>query len=60
MHCIGCLQTMELMYGQTVGGVYGYSHLTGGYQGGQAEYVRVPFGESCPSQRPPHVAISLG
>jgi threonine dehydrogenase-like Zn-dependent dehydrogenase len=24
-------------------GVYGYSHTTGGYQGGQAEYVRVPF-----------------
>ena len=24
-------------------GVYGYGHLTGGYDGGQAEYVRVPF-----------------
>lgn len=27
-------------------GMFGYSHLTGGYPGGQAEYVRVPFGES--------------
>jgi threonine dehydrogenase-like Zn-dependent dehydrogenase len=25
------------------GGIYGYSHTTGGYDGGQAEYVRVPF-----------------
>ena len=31
-----------------VGGVYGYSHLTGGYDGGQAEYVRVPFAEAGP------------
>lgn len=33
------------MYGQTSAGMFGYSHLTGGYQGGQADYVRVPFGE---------------
>lgn len=39
---------MEMMYGQTVCGVYGYSHLTGGYQGGQADYVRVPLGEFYP------------
>lgn len=26
-------------------GVYGYSHTTGGYDGGQAEYVRVPFAD---------------
>ena len=26
-----------------VGGIYGYSHSTGGYDGGQAEYVRVPY-----------------
>lgn len=25
-------------------GMFGYSHLTGGWEGGQAEYVRVPFG----------------
>jgi S-(hydroxymethyl)glutathione dehydrogenase / alcohol dehydrogenase len=29
-----------------VGGVYGYSHTTGGYDGGQAEYVRVPFADA--------------
>jgi threonine dehydrogenase-like Zn-dependent dehydrogenase len=28
-----------------VGGIYGYSHTTGGYDGGQAEYVRVPFAD---------------
>ena len=31
-----------------VGGVYGYSHLTGGYDGGQAQYVRVPFADAGP------------
>jgi threonine dehydrogenase-like Zn-dependent dehydrogenase len=29
-------------------GVYGYSHTTGGYDGGQAEYVRVPFADVGP------------
>ena len=29
-----------------VGGIYGYSHTTGGYDGGQAEYVRVPFADA--------------
>lgn len=33
------------MYGSRMGGIFGYSHLVGGYAGGQAEYVRVPFGE---------------
>lgn len=33
------------MYGQNTCGMFGYSHLTGGYQGGQADYVRVPLGE---------------
>jgi S-(hydroxymethyl)glutathione dehydrogenase / alcohol dehydrogenase len=28
------------------GGFYGYSHLTGGYNGGQAEYLRVPFADA--------------
>jgi threonine dehydrogenase-like Zn-dependent dehydrogenase len=28
-----------------MGGVFGYSHLAGGYQGGQADFVRVPYGE---------------
>lgn len=33
------------MYGDRMGGIFGYSHLTGGFSGGQAEYVRVPMGE---------------
>ncbi|MFN4100174.1 MAG: zinc-binding dehydrogenase, partial [Pararhodobacter sp.] len=33
----------ETMYGHAVSGLFGYSHLTGGYPGGQAELVRVPF-----------------
>lgn len=32
-----------LMYGHTSAGMFGYSHLTGGWPGGQAEYARVPF-----------------
>ncbi|WP_338890183.1 zinc-dependent alcohol dehydrogenase [Rhodococcus sovatensis] len=32
-----------------VGGIYGYSHTTGGYDGGQAQYVRVPFADVGPS-----------
>jgi threonine dehydrogenase-like Zn-dependent dehydrogenase len=35
--------TAEKMFGYPIAGVYGYSHLTGGYAGGQAEYARVPF-----------------
>jgi threonine dehydrogenase-like Zn-dependent dehydrogenase len=31
---------MEQQYGDRISGMYGYSHLTGGYAGGQAEYVR--------------------
>ncbi len=33
----------EGMFGQAPAGIYGYSHIMGGYAGGQAEYVRVPF-----------------
>jgi threonine dehydrogenase-like Zn-dependent dehydrogenase len=36
------------MYGQPMAGLFGYSHLTGGYAGGQAEYVRVPFSDVGP------------
>jgi len=32
------------MYGGNTAGMFGYSHFTGGFAGGQAEYVRVPFG----------------
>jgi len=39
-----------------VGGIYGYSHTTGGYDGGQAEYVRVPFADVGPSIIPDDIA----
>lgn len=35
----------EKAFGHTTAGLFGYTHLTGGYQGGQAEYVRVPFAD---------------
>ncbi|MDB4943253.1 MAG: glutathione-dependent formaldehyde dehydrogenase [Labilithrix sp.] len=35
-----------------VGGIYGYSHTCGGYDGGQAEYVRVPFADVGPQKIP--------
>jgi threonine dehydrogenase-like Zn-dependent dehydrogenase len=34
------------------GGIFGYSHTTGGYQGGQAEFVRVPFADVGPMKIP--------
>ena len=38
----------ETLYGHTMPGLFGYSHMTGGYAGGQAEYVRVPFSDVGP------------
>ncbi|HEX8138047.1 MAG TPA: zinc-dependent alcohol dehydrogenase [Pyrinomonadaceae bacterium] len=35
----------EKMFGHSPCGIFGYSHLTGGYPGGQAEYARVPFAD---------------
>ncbi|MGA9995185.1 MAG: zinc-dependent alcohol dehydrogenase [Pyrinomonadaceae bacterium] len=35
----------EKLFGHSPCGIYGYSHLTGGYAGGQAEYARVPFAD---------------
>lgn len=40
------------MFGHTTGGLFGYSHLTGGYPGGQAQYVRVPFADVAPTVVP--------
>ena len=34
---------MEAMYGYSGSGLFGYSHAMGGYAGGQAQYVRIPF-----------------
>ena len=36
------------MWGHSPCGIFGYSHLLGGFAGGQAEYVRVPFGDVGP------------
>ena len=38
----------EKLWGHAGAGMFGYSHLTGGYAGGQAEYVRVPFADVGP------------
>ncbi|WP_278983818.1 zinc-dependent alcohol dehydrogenase [Sphingobium yanoikuyae] len=38
----------QTLYGQPMSGLFGYSHMTGGYAGGQAEYVRVPFSDVGP------------
>lgn len=40
-----------------VGGIYGYSHTTGGYDGGQAEYVRVPLADVGPTVLPQDLAV---
>ena len=42
----------EKLWGSLAGGLFGYSHLFGGYAGGQAEYVRVPFADVGPLKVP--------
>ncbi|MEG3985554.1 zinc-dependent alcohol dehydrogenase [Microcoleus sp. Pol7_A1] len=42
----------EKIYGHSPAGLFGYSHLTGGYAGGQAEYARVPFADVGPLKIP--------
>jgi threonine dehydrogenase-like Zn-dependent dehydrogenase len=43
---------LEKLYGSSSSGLFGYSHLFGGYAGGQAEYVRVPFADVGPVKVP--------
>ena len=43
---------LEELYGQSGSGLFGYSHMMGGYAGGQAEYVRVPFADVGPYKVP--------
>ncbi len=38
----------EKAFGHPMAGMFGYSHLTGGYAGGQAEYVRIPYSDVVP------------
>jgi threonine dehydrogenase-like Zn-dependent dehydrogenase len=47
---------LETLYGFAGSGLFGYSHLYGGYAGGQAEYVRVPFADVGPLPVPAHVS----
>lgn len=55
--CGGCSFCKQELFGNchesnssatAVGGIYGYSHTAGGYDGGQAEYVRVPYADVGP------------
>ena len=46
----------ETLYGHSGSGLFGYSHLFGGYAGGQAEYVRVPFADVGPLKVPAHLS----
>lgn len=42
----------EQLYGASPAGLFGYSHMLGGYAGGQAEYARVPFADTGPLKVP--------
>ncbi len=59
--CGRCAFCREELYGNchesnpqatAVGGIFGYSHTAGGYDGGQAEYVRVPYADVGPTAIP--------
>ena len=59
--CGSCYFCQKELYGNchntnpeasAVGGIYGYSHTAGGYNGGQAEYVRVPLADVGPTVIP--------
>ena len=59
--CGSCYFCQKELYGNchntnpqasAVGAIYGYSHTAGGYDGGQAEYVRVPFADVGPVKIP--------
>ncbi len=43
----------EKLWGHSPAGLFGYSHLLGGYAGGQAEFLRVPFADVGPHKVPP-------
>src|SRR5687768_3922584 len=46
----------EKLWGHSPAGIFGYSHIVGGYSGGQAEYVRVPFADVGPIKIPEHLS----
>ncbi|MGI8786726.1 MAG: zinc-dependent alcohol dehydrogenase [Pyrinomonadaceae bacterium] len=45
-------ETLETLYGFSGSALFGYSHMMGGFAGGQAEYVRVPFADVGPLKVP--------
>ena len=69
-HCVSCRrdlwslcensnpgnEMLRALYGTPGAGLFGYSHLYGGFSGGQAEYVRVPFADVGPLKLPPDVS----
>ncbi len=46
----------EKMWGQSPSALFGYTHILGGYAGGQAEYVRVPYADVGPMEVPDSVS----
>lgn len=44
------------LWGNSPAGLFGYSHLLGGYAGGQAEYLRVPYADVGPVKVPAHLS----
>jgi threonine dehydrogenase-like Zn-dependent dehydrogenase len=54
----------DKVFGHSTAGLFGYTHLTGGYAGGQAEYVRVPYADvgpiKVPAALPDEQALFLG
>jgi threonine dehydrogenase-like Zn-dependent dehydrogenase len=48
------------LFGSQMGGIFGYSHFTGGYAGGQAEYVRVPLADNTLMKLPHSVPDEKG
>jgi threonine dehydrogenase-like Zn-dependent dehydrogenase len=48
--------TADKVFGHATAGLFGYTHLTGGYAGGQAEFVRVPYADVAPVKIPDGVS----
>src|SRR5919109_2031960 len=46
----------EKLWGHSPAGIFGYSHMLGGYAGSQAEYARVPFADVGPIKVPDHLS----
>ncbi len=46
----------EQLYGFSPSGLFGYSHMMGGYAGGQAQYARVPYADVGPFKVPAHLS----